>query len=112
MVLPGVLARMIAWVRKGYPEGVPQHDYLPLFALLARRLTPEEMREVIGDLTQDGRLPGSRPQADEMVREAIEAVTKSPPSEADVGRVLHRLEAAGWDLDVLEAPGQAEVPGS
>ena len=26
---------VVAWLRAGYPEGVPHRDYLPLFALLS-----------------------------------------------------------------------------
>lgn len=100
MPVPTLLARLIAWVREGYPEGVPDRDYLPLFALLARRLTPEELTAVVVGLTHDHHLPAqTAEEAAERVRDAIESVTNSPPSEADVERVLHRLEAAGWDLD-------------
>ena len=32
------------WLKAGYPEGVPQTDYIPLFALLPRRLTDDEVQ--------------------------------------------------------------------
>ena len=34
MALPDFLTKIVGWLRAGYPEGVPEHDYLPLFALL------------------------------------------------------------------------------
>lgn len=108
MPLPALLARLINWVREGYPEGVPERDYLPLFALLARRLTPDEMTAVVVGLTHGHQLPAdTAEEAAERARDAIEAVTKSPPSDQDVERVLRRLEAAGWDLDTAETTNGA-----
>ena len=40
------LARIVSWLREGYPGGVPEHDYLPLLALLERRLTRSEVKKV------------------------------------------------------------------
>jgi hypothetical protein len=35
MALSDVLMRVVGFLRAGYPEGVPAHDYIPLLALLA-----------------------------------------------------------------------------
>ena len=43
MATPPVLSKIIEWLRAGYPEGVPEHDYIPLFALLGSQLTNEEV---------------------------------------------------------------------
>ena len=40
------LARIVSWLREGYPGGVPEHDYMPLIALLERRLTRSEVKKV------------------------------------------------------------------
>jgi Protein of unknown function (DUF3349) len=45
------------FLRAGYPEGVPQHDYLPLFALLARKLTSEEQLSCIRTSARSARPP-------------------------------------------------------
>jgi hypothetical protein len=47
MALPGALQRIVDWLRASYPEGVPEHDYLPLFALLSTRLSAEEARQTM-----------------------------------------------------------------
>ena len=44
---PGFLARIVDWLRAGYPDGVPSTDYQPLLALLDRQLTKEELREML-----------------------------------------------------------------
>jgi hypothetical protein len=98
MPIPLVVARLIAWLREGYPEGVPDRDYLPLFALLARRLSHDELTEVVADLNRSGQL-SSGEDPDLVVRRAIESVTKAPPSPEDVARVERRLNAVGWAAD-------------
>lgn len=45
-MLPPFLASIIEWLRAGYPEGVPEQDYVPLFALLKRRLSDDEVDQV------------------------------------------------------------------
>ena len=46
MALPPFLSSIIDWLRAGYPEGVPDVDYIPLFALLGSQLTNEEVSSV------------------------------------------------------------------
>src|SRR5437879_875076 len=60
MALSEVLAKIIEWLRAGYPQGVPEHDYVPLLALLSRRLTHDEVLQVIDSLIELGALPADR----------------------------------------------------
>ena len=48
------LARIVAWITAGYPEGVPGPDRVPLFSLLRRRLTEDEVRTVAVELKRNG----------------------------------------------------------
>ena len=41
MALSDVVARVVAFLRAGYPQGVPATDYVPLIALLRRRLSDD-----------------------------------------------------------------------
>jgi hypothetical protein len=41
--LPPFLSAVVDWLRAGYPQGIPERDYVPLLALLARRLTAEKL---------------------------------------------------------------------
>ena len=52
MPLPSFLTDIVGWLRAGYPEGVPDVDYIPLFALLGRHLTDEEVKEVADELAR------------------------------------------------------------
>lgn len=89
--LQPVLAGIVAWLRAGYPDGVPETDYLPLFALLSRRLSDNEVREIADALVDDGDLPIEK--AD--IGTWITKHTHESPSEADIARVRRKLQAAG-----------------
>lgn len=92
---PAFLAAILAWLRAGYPEGVPETDYVPLFALLSRRLSSEEVHEVAKTIIH---APDGGPVDDADIGVAITKITNELPSQEDVARVRSRLAAAGWPL--------------
>jgi hypothetical protein len=94
MALPPFLSAIVGWLRAGYPEGVPDVDYIPLFALLGSQLTDTEVAAIAEELMNE-----SKPESGEAIRQAISAVTATAqPSDADVARVRARLAAGGWPL--------------
>jgi hypothetical protein len=93
MALPPVLTSVISWLRAGYPEGVPDVDYVPLFALLGSQLSNSDVNAIADELESE-----SNPESAESIRHAIKAVTSQHPSDADVARVRARLAAGGWPL--------------
>jgi uncharacterized protein DUF3349 len=93
MALPPVLDAIITWLRAGYPEGVPDVDYVPLFALLGSQLTDAEVKEIGDELANT-----SDPDSAHTIRAAITTVTSQPANDADVARVRSRLAAGGWPL--------------
>ena len=95
MSLGDLVARMVAFVRAGYPQGVPENDYIPLLALLRRRLSDDEVAAVARDLAARGEL--NIDVAD--IGAAIMRITDALPSPADLERVQLRLEAIGWPID-------------
>jgi len=86
-----LLGSVIDWLRAGYPEGVPAQDYIPLLALLRRRLSDDEIKAVADEILKDG----SHPFGTADIGVLITKVTNELPSEEDVARVRERLEAAG-----------------
>jgi hypothetical protein len=92
--LSSVLAAVVGWLRAGYPDGVPESDYIPLVAVLARRLSPEEVRAVAAELSRTGQLPIDNID----IGTTIMKVTNELPSETDVNRVRSRLALGGWPL--------------
>ena len=94
MALPPVLSSVISWLRAGYPEGVPDVDYIPLFALLGSQLSNDDVNAIAAELENE-----VNPQTAEAIRNAIKAVTTSQhPNDADVARVRARLAGGGWPL--------------
>jgi hypothetical protein len=93
MALPPILSSIIGWLRAGYPEGVPDVDYIPLFALLGSQLTDSEVSAIAGELANE-----SKPESAEAIRHAITVVTSEKPNDSDVARVRAKLAGGGWPL--------------
>lgn len=94
MPLPGLLGSIVSWLRAGYPEGIPESDYIPLLAVLARRLSNDEVRLVTRELIASGELPVDNID----IGTVITKVTDDLPREEDVDRVRAKLVAHGWPL--------------
>ncbi|WP_067570214.1 DUF3349 domain-containing protein [Nocardia acidivorans] len=104
MALSALLARIVAWMRAGYPQGVPENDYIPLLSLLAQRLPEEDVRQVAAALVRQGTIPADKIDAGV----GITKVTDDMPSESDIARVREHLLASGWTIDdTWVEPGSA-----
>ena len=96
------LTAIINWLRAGYPNGVPQTDYIPMLALLARRLSTDEVKAVAAEVMR-------HPGFDDIdIGVAISQMTDELPTPADIQRVRERLAANGWPLDDRPDSGDAE----
>jgi hypothetical protein len=93
---PGVVTRVVDWLRVGYPAGLPAKDFIPLVALLRRRLSDDDVRSVGRLLVEDGVLTGDRVD----IGTAIAEVTSELPSDADIERVRNYLAEHGWPTDL------------
>jgi hypothetical protein len=101
---PNLVQRVVQWLRAGYPDGVPQQDYVALLGILQRSLTENELAQVVGELTEDAE-SGQHLLTRELVEQRIEDVVKGPVDDADVVRVSSRLASAGWPLASPPARG-------
>jgi Protein of unknown function (DUF3349) len=105
--LPSFLTSVIDWLREGYPNGIPEQDYVPLLALLARRLTAEEVAAVAAQLQEEGQLPVTNTD----IGEVIMGITDELPRREDVARVRAQLALGGWPLaDPHSAPELPDDP--
>ncbi|WP_407689070.1 DUF3349 domain-containing protein [Mycobacterium sp. HUMS_1102779] len=89
--MANVVSRVVGFLRAGYPAGVPATGYVPLFALLPRRVSDDE----IVAITERIRVRGVPVGAADMGVE-ISRVTDEMPSLDDIDRVHDRLAALGW----------------
>jgi Protein of unknown function (DUF3349) len=96
MALPPFLNKVVSWLRAGYPAGVPDVDYIPLFALLGIHLSDEDVAAVADELAAS-----ADPASADTIKRAITEVTHSRPVESDIDRVRAHLAAGGWPLATL-----------
>jgi Protein of unknown function (DUF3349) len=82
---------IVAFMRAGYPTGLPTTGYVPLAALSRRRVSKDEIRFVAEELVVDHLSPISTDE----IGVAIMRVTNEVPSPDDVARVRRRLEEIG-----------------
>jgi len=87
------LTKIVSWIKAGYPEGVPQPDQVPLFALLRRRLSDDEVKAVAQALIDRGEF--DHVDIGVLITEFIDGL----PAPDDVERVRAKLAAYGWPLD-------------
>lgn len=96
------LAKIVAWITAGYPEGVPGPDRVPLMSLLNRRLGSDEVHVVAQELSERGEFD----HVD--IGVLITQTTDELPRPEDVERVRERL-LTGWPLD---DPRDGEADGN
>jgi len=89
MSKPSFLESIVGWLREGYPQGVPAQDYVPLLALLRRRLTDDEVAAVVKELVASGEVPVDSVD----IGTSITRITDALPSEDDIDRVREHLPA-------------------
>lgn len=90
MDLVGRASSIVAFLRAGYPTRVRALGYLPLLALLPRRVSDNEVSEIAGELAVRGRPVDNADIGVEITRSIHEM-----PSIEDIGRVRRRLIAIG-----------------
>ncbi|OBA64035.1 hypothetical protein A5647_02905 [Mycobacterium sp. 1100029.7] len=91
MGLTGLVSKAVAFLRAGYPAEMPPTGYLPLAALLPRRITHDEIVDITGEFI--ARDPSPISTID--VGVAIFRITNAMPSLDDIKRVERRLDALG-----------------
>ncbi|CDO89585.1 DUF3349 domain-containing protein [Mycobacterium triplex] len=87
--LSGLVTTFDTVIRAGYPQGVPRADYVPLLALLRRRMPDHAVAAVATHVATRGALDITA--AD--IRAAITRVADELPCAADLERVQGRLAA-------------------
>lgn len=102
-ILPTFIHRMLGWMRAGYPDGVPNGDYVALLGILHRRLTDAEVAEIAGELAEAA--DKNQPVTEQDIRDMITDRVFERASKKDVARVSAHLAAGGWPLsDGDDAP--------
>jgi hypothetical protein len=82
------VSSIVAFVRAGYPSGMPTTGHVPVAALCRRRVSNGEIDSVTDELIGHLR----RPISDTDVGVAISRITNAMPSPEDIARVQRRLD--------------------
>lgn len=82
------VSSIVAFVRAGYPSGMPTAGHVPVAALCRRRVSNDEIDSVTDELIGHIR----RPISDTDVGVAISRITNAMPSPEDIARVQRRLD--------------------
>ena len=94
MPVSDVIAKIVSFLRAGYPQGIPATDTFALLALLRRRLSDDEVIQIATQLIGHGDLPV---QATD-IRVMITKITDQMPSPDEVERVKKYLETSDWPI--------------
>jgi hypothetical protein len=97
MSVPGFLQKILDWLHAGYPDGVPGPDYMPLFALLNKDLSEDDVTAFANELADL-----SDADTCQIIYEARATSDSVIPTAADLARVRARLAAGGWPLARLD----------
>jgi hypothetical protein len=96
MALAGVVDRLLGFLRGGYPAQLTPGSYIPLLALLPRRLTDDDAALAVAELTS-----GASGPVDEVdIRVTVTRITGELASDADTGRIIRSLVARGFPVSV------------
>ena len=82
------LREVLDQLRRAYPRGVPQNDYMALLAVLGNDMSEENVAIVVAELI-DGEIPV-------VANDAAAALSVQTPEQARRARVRALLESAGW----------------
>ncbi len=92
--MSSVINRLVDWLRAGYPSGVPENDYVPLFALLRRRLSDEEIADLGDELVRLGIIPAGKIDVGVEMTKVFDHL----PTEMEMLRVSRILREGGWPV--------------
>lgn len=93
---PSYFQSVLDWLHKGYPDGVPQTDYYPLLALLARSLDEDDVVKASWAVLRDSH--PDNPVTEDQIRQAVRDVIATEPNANEINQVAARLALVGWPL--------------
>ena len=85
------ISSIVAFVRAGYPTGMPATGHVPLAALSRRRITDDDIADIASKLI----MRGHRGISSADVGVEITRITNEMPAPEDIKRVQRRLDAIG-----------------
>lgn len=98
------VGRIVAWLKAGYPDGIPPNDYPPVLAVLHRQLAEEELVAIADELALQSVSAGDVPVTAEDIKAMVHEHAYQRCTADDLARVSALLASGGWPLEAdLEA---------
>jgi hypothetical protein len=92
------IARILNWLKAGYPEGIPQHDFPSVLLVLHRNLADTDIESIADDLALQSVSNDSEPVTAEHIRAMIREHAFQSATPDDTRRVSAVLARGGWPL--------------
>lgn len=92
------VAKMLNWLKAGYPQGIPQHDFPSVLMVLQRNLTEVEIESIADDLALKSVSNDSEPVTAEDIRAMVREHVFQTATPEDLRRVSALLAHGGWPL--------------
>ncbi|WP_460850214.1 DUF3349 domain-containing protein [Nocardioides ultimimeridianus] len=92
------VARILEWLRAGYPEGIPPRDYPPVLGVLRRNLTEGDIESIADELALQSISNGVQPVTADQIRAMVRDQALQASTDEDLRRVSAKLAAGGWPL--------------
>lgn len=93
------IAKILDWLRAGYPEGIPPNDYPPVLGVLRRNLTEDDIEQIADELALQSVSGGVEPITADQIRAMVREQVFQSCTPHDVRRVSAKLAAGGWPLE-------------
>lgn len=93
------VGRILAWLKAGYPDGIPRGDYPPVLAVMRRRLSEEELVAIADQLAMESISAGDVPTTADDIRAMVREHAYQRCSSDDLVRVSALLARGGGRLD-------------
>lgn len=92
------IAKILNWLKAGYPEGIPPHDFPSVLLVLHRNLADAEIESIADDLALQSVSNDSAPVTAEDIRAMVREHAFQTVTPDDTRRVSATLARGGWPL--------------
>lgn len=92
------VAKVLNWLKAGYPDGIPPHDFPSVLMVLHRNLTDTDIESIADDLALESISNGSEPVTADHIRAMIREHAFQTATPEDLLRVSAALAHGGWPL--------------
>ena len=93
------VGRIVAWLKAGYPDGIPPGDYPPVLAVMHRQLGEDELIAIADELAMQSISLGDVPTTAEDIRSMVRGHAYQRCTSEDLTRVSALLARGGWPLE-------------